>query len=139
VSENLCNENLCNVELLIDGQWSAASDGRTVTTTSNVTGRPIATVAAATLADVDRAVEAASDAMGAWAATSPAQRRRSWRAPPSCWRNAVRTIAALMAAKMGGIAAWCHFNVVAAAGILREAAAQAYSMVGEVIPSDVPG
>jgi len=133
------SENLCNVELLIDGQWSAASDGRIVTTTSNVTGRPIATVAAATLADVDRAVEAASDAMGAWAATSPAQRRAVLESAAQLLAERGAHIAALMAAEMGGIAAWCHFNVVAAAGILREAAAQAYSMVGEVIPSDVPG
>jgi benzaldehyde dehydrogenase (NAD) len=31
------------------------------------------------------------------------------------------------------------FNVELAAGMLREAAAQAYNLVGEVIPSDVPG
>jgi benzaldehyde dehydrogenase (NAD) len=31
------------------------------------------------------------------------------------------------------------FNVQLAAGMLREAAAQAYGLVGEVIPSDVPG
>jgi acyl-CoA reductase-like NAD-dependent aldehyde dehydrogenase len=54
------SENLCAVELLIKGRWSPASSGRTVMTTSN---RPIATVAAATLTDVDRAVDAAADAM----------------------------------------------------------------------------
>ena len=34
---------------------------------------------------------------------------------------------------------WGMFNVELAAGMLREAAAQAYGLVGEVIPSDVPG
>src|SRR6478609_1988768 len=57
------SENLWDVELLIEGRWSPASSGRTFKTTSNVTGRPIATVAAATLSDVDRAVDAAADAM----------------------------------------------------------------------------
>ena len=57
------SENLCAVELLIKGRWSPASSGRTVMTTSNITGKPIATVAAATLTDVDHAVDAAADAM----------------------------------------------------------------------------
>jgi hypothetical protein len=69
------SENLCNVELFIKGRWSPASSGRTFVTTSNVNGRPIATVAAATFSDVDRAVDAAADAMDEWAATNPAQRR----------------------------------------------------------------
>ena len=34
---------------------------------------------------------------------------------------------------------WGMFNVHLAAGMLREAAAQAYGLVGDVIPSDVPG
>lgn len=34
---------------------------------------------------------------------------------------------------------WGMFNVELAAGMLREAAAQAYGLSGEVIPSDVPG
>jgi vanillin dehydrogenase len=40
---------------------------------------------------------------------------------------------------MGATAGWCQFNVHVAVDMLREAAAQTYSMVGEVIPSDVPG
>ena len=34
---------------------------------------------------------------------------------------------------------WGMFNVQLAAGMLREAAAQAYGLVGDVIPSDVSG
>jgi vanillin dehydrogenase len=34
---------------------------------------------------------------------------------------------------------WGMFNCALAAGMLREAAAQAYGLVGDVIPSDVPG
>ncbi|MGO9954977.1 MAG: aldehyde dehydrogenase family protein, partial [Solirubrobacteraceae bacterium] len=39
----------------------------------------------------------------------------------------------------GGVFGWGMFNVALAAGMLREAAAQAYAAAGEVIPSDVPG
>ena len=44
-----------------------------------------------------------------------------------------------MTEETGGVFGWGMFNVQLAAGMLREAAAQAYGLVGEVIPSDVPG
>ena len=133
------SENLWDVQLLIEGRWSPASSGRTFVTTSNVTGRPIARVAAATLSDVDRAVDAAADAMCEWAATNPAQRRAVLERAAQLLVERSADIAALIAAEMGGVALWCQVNVLEGAAILREAAAQAYSMVGEVIPSDVPG
>ena len=133
------SESLCNVELLIEGRWSPASSGRTVMTTSNATGRPIATVAAATLTDVDRAVDAAAGAMDEWAHSNPARRRATLEKAAQLLAERSADLTALMAAEMGGVVGWCHFNVLVAVGMLREAAAQAYSMVGEVIPSDVPG
>jgi vanillin dehydrogenase len=42
-------------------------------------------------------------------------------------------IAALMAAEIGAVVAWCEFNVDVAVGMLREAAAQTYSMLGDLI------
>ena len=52
---------------------------------------------------------------------------------------AAKTSLALMTEETGGVFGWGMFNVELAAGMLREAAAQAYGLVGEVIPSDVPG
>ena len=48
-------------------------------------------------------------------------------------------IAGIVTEETGGVFGWGMFNVELAAGMLREAAAQAYGLVGEVIPSDVPG
>ncbi len=48
-------------------------------------------------------------------------------------------IAGLVTEETGSVFGWGMFNVQLAAGMLREAAAQAYNLVGEVIPSDVPG
>src|ERR1700734_1904275 len=48
-------------------------------------------------------------------------------------------IAQIVTEETGGVFGWGMFNVELAAGMLREAAAQAYGLVGEVIPSDVPG
>ncbi|HET8755423.1 MAG TPA: aldehyde dehydrogenase family protein, partial [Solirubrobacteraceae bacterium] len=48
-------------------------------------------------------------------------------------------IAAVMTEETGGTFGWGMFNCSLAAGMLREAAAQAYGLIGEVIPSDIPG
>src|SRR5205085_3349334 len=48
-------------------------------------------------------------------------------------------IAGVMTEEVGGTFGWGMFNCDLASKMLREAAAQAYSVVGEVIPSDVPG
>lgn len=128
-----------SVELLINGQWAPSATGKTVTTTDGVTGEPIAEVAAATLADVDRAIEAAASTAAEWAATSPGQRRDILEKAAHILAERSADITALMSREMGAAMGWCQFNVHVAAGMLREAAAQTYSMVGEVIPSDVPG
>jgi hypothetical protein len=52
-----------------------SSSGRTVMTTSSITGDSIAAVAAATVVDVDAAVDAGANATDEWAATNPGQRR----------------------------------------------------------------
>ena len=132
------NGNLRSVELLVDGQWTPASTGRTITTARG-TGEPLARVAAAGLDDVDRAVAAAAGAAAGWGATAPGRRREILEQAATLLSERSAGLAELMSREMGAAAGWCHFNVHVAVGMLKEAAAQAYSMVGEVIPSDVPG
>ncbi len=62
-------------ELFIDGEWTAPREGRYFHTTNPATGEVISTVAEATSADVDRAVQAARAAYeGAWGAMPPRER-----------------------------------------------------------------
>src|SRR5262245_56138989 len=68
--------------LLIHGERRAASDGGAVDSVDPSTGEPFATVAAATAADVDRAVASAQAALDAkeWGGAPPAERGRiMWR------------------------------------------------------------
>ena len=62
--------------LLIDGEWAAAADGQTFATVNPANGQPLAEVALAGEADVDRAVQAARRAFesGPWAGLSGAER-----------------------------------------------------------------
>jgi vanillin dehydrogenase len=48
-------------------------------------------------------------------------------------------IAGIITDETGGTFGWGMFNGMLAAGMLREAAAQAYSVTGEIIPADLPG
>ncbi len=61
--------------LFVGGEWVEPAGGRTFTTENPATEEPLAEVAAAGAADVDRAVAAARAALaGEWGTTSPRQR-----------------------------------------------------------------
>jgi aldehyde dehydrogenase (NAD+) len=65
----------CPTQLFIGNQWSEAQSGETFATVDPATEAVIAKVARAGLADVDRAVCAAHDAMkGPWSRLTPAER-----------------------------------------------------------------
>ena len=61
-------------ELYIGGQWLPASDGSVMTVVAPATGDEIASVASASEDDAVAAVDAASAALPAWAATPPRER-----------------------------------------------------------------
>src|SRR5437763_17161371 len=63
-------------QLLIDGEWLDAADGRTFETLDPATGQAIAQVAQAGADDVDRAVKAARRALedGPWRTVAAAER-----------------------------------------------------------------
>ncbi|GAB7530543.1 aldehyde dehydrogenase [Pseudomonas sp. 3A(2025)] len=129
---------MLDVPLLIGGQSLPARDGRTFERRNPVTGEVVSQVAAATLEDADAAVAAAQAAFPAWAALAPNERRtRLLKAAELLQANSARFIAA--AGETGAMANWYGFNVKLAANILREAASMTTQIVGQVIPSDVPG
>ena len=64
-----------NVQLLIHGQSLNASTGKTVERISPMDASIASTSAAASIADVDRAIESAHQAFAVWSALSPTERR----------------------------------------------------------------
>ncbi|QBJ98077.1 aldehyde dehydrogenase [Rhodococcus sp. ABRD24] len=127
------------VQLLIDGEWTPSESGSSTTEICRLTGEHVATVVAASVADVRRAVDSAEAASATWGTASPARRREVLQRAADLLAERSAQISAVMSAEMGAALGWCNFNVHVAVGMLREAAAQTYSMIGEVIPSDVPG
>jgi benzaldehyde dehydrogenase (NAD) len=126
-------------QLLIGGQWCDPAAGREYEQRFPYTGEVVGSAAAAGAQDVQAAVEAARAAFGEWSRSAPAQRRSILLKAADLLIERQRDIAELVTAETGGVLGWGMFNVELAAGMLREAAAQAYWLSGEVIPSDVPG
>lgn len=104
-----------------------------------VTGE-VATIApAATAADADAACEAAAAAFPEWSATGPNARRAVlMKAADALEGKAAEFIDAMMT-EVGATEGWARFNLMLAAGIVREAAALTTQIGGEIIPSDKPG
>ncbi|MET0872333.1 MAG: aldehyde dehydrogenase [Paeniglutamicibacter terrestris] len=127
------------ISLRINGEAVEPAAGRYFEKTRRLTGELVATVAAAGADDARLAVDAAHAAAQQWADTAPAQRRKILEKASELITERSHDIAVTMGLEMGAAAAWCHFNAILAANMLKEAAAQVYSSVGQVIPSDVPG
>lgn len=125
--------------LLIGGTWTDAEQGRTTVVHSPLGKAHDMHVAAASAKDSVHAVEAAQDAARTWGAWSPARRRVILHDAAALLLQRSAEITALMTRETGATAAWAELNAHVAHGMLLEAAAQAYSAVGEVIPSDIPG
>jgi acyl-CoA reductase-like NAD-dependent aldehyde dehydrogenase len=126
-------------QLFIGGESVPALDGRTTDDLNPYSGEVYAVVAAAGTADVARAVDAAQEAFAEWSATSPSVRRKILLRAADELESRTPEAIALMGQEVGGVAGWAGFNVMLAAGILREAAAAVTQPVGEVLTTEKPG
>jgi vanillin dehydrogenase len=126
-------------QLLIGGEWSDGASGREYQQAFPFTGEQVGSAVAAGREDARRAVDAAQAAFAQWSRSAPAERRGILLKAAEILLSRGEEIAGVMTEETGSVFGWGMFNVDLAAGILREAAAQAYGLVGEVIPSDVPG
>ncbi len=126
-------------QLLIGGEWRDAVSNREYEQHFPYTGEVVGTAAAAAREDASAAVEAAREAFKDWSKSAPAMRRAILSKAADLLMERQQEIAGIVTEETGGVFGWGMFNVELAAGMLREAAAQAYGLVGEVIPSDVPG
>ncbi|MER9947242.1 aldehyde dehydrogenase [Mesorhizobium sp. M0047] len=85
------------------------------------------------------AVDSAQAAFQQWSELGPSERRRRLNDAADLLAGKGDEFTALMAEEIGASAAWAHFNVRLAAGMMREAAAMTSQISGEVIPADRPG
>ncbi len=97
------------------------------------------TIAAAAVADANAAAEAAAAAFPAWSRTGPNARRKLLLAAAEALEARAPQFVEAVMGETGATEGWARFNLMLAAGILREAASITTRIGGEVIPSDKPG
>ncbi|MHC9086874.1 aldehyde dehydrogenase [Luteimonas sp. RIT-PG2_3] len=129
---------MLELQLLIGGQDRHASGARTFDRIDPVTGAVATRSAAASIDDANAAADAAAAAFPAWAALSPAERRKRLNKAADLLEAKTPEFIRIGVAETGAVPGWYGFNVALAANILREAAALTTQVAGEVIPSNVP-
>ncbi|MBK9251131.1 MAG: aldehyde dehydrogenase [Proteobacteria bacterium] len=127
------------IKLQIGGKDVAANSGATFERKSPITGAVVSTCAAASAADARAACDAAAKAFPAWSALGPNARRKFLMEAAAKLRAHGADFSRLCVEETGAIAGWGHFNTGFAATLLEEAAAMTTQVIGETLPSDVPG
>lgn len=100
----------------------------------------VATSATAMSPDEARAVADAADAaFPAWSATGPNARRALLNKAAVALEARSAAFVDAMMGEIGATEGWARFNLMLAAGMIREAASLTTQITGETIPSDKPG
>lgn len=127
-----------DIGFLIDGEERGALSGATYDRNDPYTGKLATRAAAAGVADANAAADAAAAAFKTWSKTGPGERRALLMKAADIMESKAGEFTRLMIEETGGTAPWAGFNVMLAAGMLREAGAMTTQIAGEVIPSNNP-
>ena len=115
------------------------SSGATFQRLNPITGDVASQAPAATIAEARAAVDAAAAALPAWSALGPNARRAMLMKASVALEAKAADFVEAMQTEIGATEGWARFNLMLAAGMIREAAALTTQIGGEVIPSDKPG
>jgi acyl-CoA reductase-like NAD-dependent aldehyde dehydrogenase len=118
---------------------SESRQGATFDRINPVTGEVATTAIAASPADAAAAADVAAAAFPTWSALGPNARRALLNKAADALDAKAGEFVAAMMGEIGATEGWARFNLMLAAGMVREAAALTTQISGEVIPSDKPG
>lgn len=123
-------------QLIIAGERCAAADGRTFVVTDPSTGEPLAEVAQAGAADVDRAISAARAALdgSAWGGVAPAERGRILSRIAAALRSQAEGLAVLESRDNGKPLRQARNDIEVAARYFEFYAGAADKIMGSTIP-----
>ncbi|ATE61327.1 NAD-dependent succinate-semialdehyde dehydrogenase [Thauera sinica] len=124
-----------NTQLLIDGQWQDAADGRTLAVHNPATGAEIGRVAHASVADLDRALAAAQKGFETWRDVPALERQRIMRRAAGLMRERADAIAALLTQEQGKPLVEARLETLAAADIIEWFADEGMRVYGRIVPS----
>jgi benzaldehyde dehydrogenase (NAD) len=130
---------MSDMSMLINGLKVTAEKGAFFERRNPLDGTVATRAPAASPADAVMAAEAAAEAFRTWSETGPGERRGLLLKAAERLEAKLPQFVEAVAAETGATGMWAGFNVMLAAGMVREAAALTTQIAGEVIPSDVPG
>ncbi|WP_194725007.1 NAD-dependent succinate-semialdehyde dehydrogenase [Noviherbaspirillum malthae] len=124
-----------NTQLLINGQWQDAADGRTLAVHNPATGQEIGRVAHAGRADLDRALEAAQKGFETWRDMLPAERSKIMRRAAAFMRERAENIGRVLTQEQGKPLVEAKGEALAAADIIEWFAEEGFRVYGRIVPS----
>jgi acyl-CoA reductase-like NAD-dependent aldehyde dehydrogenase len=104
-----------------------------------LTHEPASKAAAMSPAEARAVADRAADAFPGWSALGPNARRALLMNAATALEARKDDFVRAMMTEVGATAGWAMFNLMLAAGMIREAASLTTQIGGEVIPSDKPG
>ncbi len=127
------------LSLLIDGNFVEAGQRATEPVLNPATGRSLAELPHATVADLDHALDAAARGFAIWRATTAAERGRIIKRAADLIRERTETIALAMTLEQGKPLAESRGEVAYAADVIEWYAEEGRRAYGRIVPSRVNG
>lgn len=128
-----------NYQMYIGGKWVDAANKETFEDHNPYNGDVFARVPKGKREDATRAIEAAAQAFPEWSASPPSLRRKLFLKAADIFEKRQDELVRVVAEETGSTIGIAMFQMFFVPGLFREAAAQAYSVTGEIIPADYPG
>ncbi len=123
-----------DTQLLIDGVWQDAADGRTIPVLNPATGEEIGRIAHAGQADLDKALAAAEKGFKVWRDLTPAQRSVIMRKAAGLMRERADAIAELLTQEQGKPLAEARIEAMAAGDMIEWFAEEGFRVYGRLVP-----
>jgi succinate-semialdehyde dehydrogenase/glutarate-semialdehyde dehydrogenase len=128
-----------NLELFIDGKW-LGGDGRKGEDVLNpATGKPLASLPHASVADLDHAVEAARKGFAVWRATPAYDRAKIMRKAADLMRERHDAIAKVLVQEQGKVYPEARGEVITSADIIDWYAEEGRRAYGRIVPGRAKG
>jgi succinate-semialdehyde dehydrogenase/glutarate-semialdehyde dehydrogenase len=124
-----------NTQLLIDGQWQDAADGRSLAVFNPSTGAEIGRVAHAGKADLDRALAAAQKGFETWRNQPAFERSKAMRRAAALLRERAELIAHLLTQEQGKPLVEAKMETLAGADIIEWFADEGMRVYGRIVPA----
>ena len=123
-----------HTQLLIDGQWCDAADGKTMAVFNPATGAEIGRLAHAGIADLDRALAAAQKGFEAWRKVPAHERQALMRKAAQIFRERADATARHLTMEQGKPLAEAKGEVLAAADVIDWMADEGRRVYGRIVP-----